>query len=143
MKIATLIVWAVVSMLARDANAADFARQNYILRCSGCHRSDGTGAPTSGVPNINGVLGHFTRVAEGRAFLVQVPGTSNSPLNDAEVAELLNWMLKRFSPEEIPTNFVPYTASEVTHLRAEKLDDVSKARTEIVRKLAEMGFKAE
>ena len=132
-----------MAILSREASAADFARQNYILRCSGCHQIDGTGAPTSGVPNIKGVLGHFPRLAEGRAFLVQVPGTSNSALNDAEVAELLNWMLKHFSPNEMPVNFVPYTASEVTRLRAEKLNDVTGARTSVVKKLAEMGFKAE
>jgi hypothetical protein len=47
----------------------------------------------SGVPAMRGVLGHFMRSEEGRAFLVQVPGVNNAGLSDAQIAELTNWLV--------------------------------------------------
>jgi mono/diheme cytochrome c family protein len=143
MNASILIVPALAMLLAGAVRAADLGRQNYILHCAGCHQLDGSGAPGSGVPKIKGVLGHFPRLTEGREFLVQVPGSSNSALNDLEVAELLNWMLHHFSRDELPADFVPYTTDEVTRLRAQRLTDVTAARAGVVKKLAEMGFKAE
>ena len=64
---------------------------------------------------------HFLLVDGGRAYLVQVPGTANAPLDDRSVAELLNWMLERFSGRMRPANFVPYSAEEVADYRREKL----------------------
>jgi len=90
-----------------------------------------------------GAVGHFLRLPEGRAFLVQVPGTSNSALSDAQIAVLLNWMLPQFSREEIPPDFVPYTAEEVTRLRNQRLDDVAATRAAIVTRLAAMGYRVE
>jgi mono/diheme cytochrome c family protein len=127
-------------VLGTPADAADFGRQNYIQHCAGCHAFDGSGSPANGVPNMNGAVGHFLRLPEGRAFLIQVPGTSQARLSDAEIAELLNWMVARFSKDEIPKGFTPYTKDEVTKFRALKLNDVMGTRREIVRKLRGMGM---
>lgn len=125
------------------AHAADAGspRLNYLLHCSGCHAQDGSGNPDCGVPTMRGALGHFLRLPEGRDFLVQVPGTSQSALSDAEVAEMLNWILKTYSPEQIPQGFKPYTKQEVAALRARPLDDVSGRRADIVRRLREQGIR--
>jgi hypothetical protein len=90
---------------------------------------------------MRGALGHFLRLPEGRDFLVQVPGTSQSALSDAEVAEMLNWILQSYSPEQIPAGFKPYTKQEVTALRSRPLDDVSGRRAAIVKRLAEQGIR--
>ena len=128
---------------ASSCPAADLGRQYYLLNCAGCHQFDGTGSASHEIPRMKGVVGHFLRLPEGRAFLVQVPGTSNSALSDAQIAVLLNWMLPHFSREEIPADFVPYTADEVTRLRNQRLDDVAATRTAIVKRLASMGYRVE
>lgn len=117
------------------------AQTNYMLHCSGCHMADGTGSVEHGIPNMNGAVGHFLRLAEGRHFLIQVPGTSQSPMGDAATAELLNWMVFALSREEVPADFRPYTTEEVKRLRQMPLDDPAAVRAGIVRRLGELGFK--
>ena len=39
-------------------------------------------------------------VPGGREYLMRVPGTSQSELDDAQTAALLNWMVREFSPAE-------------------------------------------
>ena len=112
------------------------ARLQYILHCAGCHQADGHGAPDSGVPDMRGQLGHFLKLPEGRAFLVKVPGTSNSALSNREVTRLLNWMVRSFSAPTLPADFAPYTEAEVTALRSAPLDNVAGERAAIVTRLA-------
>lgn len=115
-------------------------RMNFLLHCSGCHAQDGSGSPSSGVPSMRGTLGHFFKVPDGREFLIQVPGTSQSSLSHAETAELMNWILKTFSPKEVPAGTRPYTTEEVARLRATPLEDVPGRRKEIVSHLKEQGI---
>lgn len=116
------------------------SRTNYLLHCAGCHQPDGSGNPDAGIPNMRGQVGHFLRLPEGRAFLVQVPGTSQSSLSDADVASLLNWMVQANSANEIPADFKPYTPDEVTRLRAEHLPDAPGTRNRIAAQLRDMGY---
>ena len=125
------------------AAAADLGWQHYVLHCAGCHQFDGSGSRAHEIPNMRGAVGNFLRLPEGRAFLVQVPGTSNSKLTDAEIATLLNWMVAAFSREQIPPDFTPYTPAEVTRLRHRPLDDVAATRAAIAAKLAAMGYRIE
>ena len=112
---------------------------NFMLHCSGCHGVDGSGSPGAGIPDMRNGLGHFLSVAGGRDFLVQVPGTSQSALPNLAVAELLNWILKKFSPAEIPPGTLPYSEQEVAKLRKLPLDDVPAFRAEIVGRLKDIG----
>lgn len=132
---------AVVALCAPAGGArADVVRTNYVLHCSGCHGFDGAGAPSAGVPSMKGTVGHFLRTSEGRAFLVQVPGTANSSLNDADTAALLNWIVNTMSAAEIPPDFAPYTTSEVTRLRAARPVDITAVRARIVTDLQKLGY---
>ena len=45
-----------------------------------------------------------------------------------ELAELMNWMLYRFSAADMPAKFEPYTAEEVGRYRQEPLVDVETVR---------------
>jgi hypothetical protein len=119
------------------------AQTNFMLHCSGCHQSDGSGSVRNGIPNMRDRVGHFLRLPEGRDFLVQVPGTSQSPMNDTATAELLNWMVRAYSAAEIPQGFVPYTAAEVTRLRAHPLDDAPGTRAAIAQRLRGMGLEVD
>ena len=103
---------------------------NYMLHCQGCHLVNGGETPGK-IPPLVGA-GRFLSVAGGREFLVQVPGVSLSTIDDAELAELLNWLLYRFSPEDLPAHFEPYTTEEVARLRESPLVEVEKVRAELV-----------
>ena len=110
---------------------AESPHNNYVIHCQGCHLADGSGHPPD-VPSFTGQLGDFLRVEGGRAYLVQVPGTANAPLDDRSVAELLNWMLERFSDRMRPANFAPYSAQEVAGYRREKLADPAARRKSLL-----------
>lgn len=113
---------------------------NYMLHCSGCHGPNGAGSPADGIPDMRGTLGQFLKAPGGREFLIQVPGTSQTSLGDADVAVLMNWMLKRFSAAEVPAGTPPYTEAEVRRLRAEYLADVPAVRDRIVATLKSQGI---
>ena len=109
------------------AARAETPRVNYMLQCQGCHGAEGRGAPGA-VPSLEGV-GRFLRVPGGREYLVRVPGSSQSALTDAELAEVLNWIVGEFDPGD----FVPYAADEVARVRRPPLDDVDGVRRELLR----------
>jgi hypothetical protein len=123
-------------LLAAAAATASPPRQDYLLHCMGCHRGDGSGAPGR-VPTLSGVA-RFLRVPGGRAYLVQVPGTAQAPLDDAAVAALLEWMLRTFDPDGLPADHVPYTAEEVARYRALPLLDADSTRRALLEELARL-----
>ncbi len=131
------------ALLPVAAPAADRARTNFLLHCAGCHQQDGSGSVENGIPNLRERVGYFLHLPEGRAFLVQVPGTAQSSLGDGETADLLNWMVVALSPNAVPPNLSPYTPGEVARLRANPLDDVAAVRAFIVGRLQKMGYKIE
>jgi mono/diheme cytochrome c family protein len=110
------------------------AQSNYMLNCQGCHLADGSGLPGS-VPSMKGFVGSFLQVPGGRDFLVQVPGSANSPLSDADLAELLNWILTTMSAGQLAPDFVYYTGDEVRQLRQHVLMDVAAVRSGLVSKM--------
>jgi mono/diheme cytochrome c family protein len=128
-----LLVTVYVAMAA-DARAEPTLQTLYTLNCSGCHGAQGVGVPEAGIPNLN-EAGRYVATPLGREYLIGVPGLSQSRLDDATVARLLNWVLRQFSAESLPSDFKPYTAAEVTRFRADKVSD-PKTRREAV--LAEL-----
>lgn len=137
------LTFGLAALLASAALAGERQRINYLLHCSGCHQADGSGSPASGIPDMRGSIGYFLRLPEGRAFLVQVPGTSQSSLSDGDTAELLNWMVRAMAEKEVPADFSPYTRDEVSRLRGQPPDDVPAVRTSVVGRLQQMGYKIE
>jgi hypothetical protein len=99
---------------------AQRAWQNWTLNCQGCHRFDGSGSDAT-APGIAGTVAKFLLVPGGREYLIRVPGVATSPLSDADLAEVMNWMLWRFDKEHLPPTFQPYTAAEIAPLRARPL----------------------
>lgn len=107
----------------------------YMLGCQGCHLEDGRGFPQRGVPALNGFVGNFLKVPGGREYLVRVPGAAQSELSDERLADVLNWMLRTFSPAQLPAHFTPYTAAEVGRLRKSPLAEVAPVRGDLLRRL--------
>ncbi len=119
------------ALLSTAVSAAQPPRINYMIHCMGCHLADGTGSPPD-VPSFPQHLGQFLLVEGGREYLIQVPGTAYSPLSDAETAEVLNWMLKTFGRNQLPDEFIPYTAAEVAQHRGQALTDVNTRRDQLL-----------
>ena len=109
-------------------------RINYMLQCMGCHTPDGSGEPGR-VPSVKETLVPFAASPDGRRFLVQVPGASQSTLSDAELAELLNWMVQNLSSAR-PTGFESFTAAEVARYRRTPLVAVAAARATLIQRLS-------
>ncbi len=114
-------------------------RINYILHCQGCHLVDGAGTVDK-VPALKNEVGRFLHVPGGREFLIQVPGSSQSALTDAEVAAVLNWILENFSSEQLPVGFVPYMTTEISRYRQPPLANVSAVRANLMKEISNSGM---
>jgi hypothetical protein len=116
---------------------AQRAWQHWTLNCQGCHRPDGTGSAGT-TPSLAGTVGRFLSVPGGREYLGRVPGVATSPLSNADLSELMNWMLWRFDKEHIPANFQPFTAAEIGQLRSAPLRlEASQMRADLLKKADE------
>ena len=128
---ATLLAAAAVS--AADDHRAKI---NYMLYCQGCHLPAAEGVGDK-VPRMSGFVGYFTHSEEGRRFLIQVPGSATAPVNDEQLAELMNWILKTYSRDELADGFEPYTVAEVAELRRSPDTDPAARRRQILDTLSE------
>jgi cytochrome c553 len=122
--------------LAPGVQNAQRAWQHWVLNCQGCHRPDGTGSDGT-APSIAGTVARFLHAPGGREYLGRVPGVATSPLDDADLAEVLNWMLYRFDAAHVPATFRPYTPEEVGRLRQQPLRiEASRVRGDLLKKAA-------
>jgi hypothetical protein len=110
----------------------DRARQNYLIYCMGCHGEQGDGFKDQ-VPSMRGTLARLAVLPEGRSFLLRVPGVSQSSLDAAQTAEVVNWALREFSDHAARQSVPPFTADEVAQARARPLLEVSSARAQLLR----------
>ncbi|PHR55801.1 MAG: cytochrome C [Robiginitomaculum sp.] len=108
------------------------AKQNWMLNCQGCHAIDGSGRPEKGLPDLNRSVANFLNVEGGREYLSRVPGVTNASLDDADLAEVINWVLIKFDPEHLPKDFTHYTAAEVAGLRGKPLATQAEATRNIL-----------
>jgi hypothetical protein len=119
------------ALLVASPAASEPARLDYMLHCQGCHLADGSGKPGA-VPALRGFVGRFLEVPGGREFLVRVPGSALSPLSDAELAGVLNWIIRSFGPAHVSQQFTPYSEAEVAGVRRPPLTEVESVREALV-----------
>ena len=126
------------ALLAAVASAEEIndrrAQFNYQLFCQGCHTPDGTGA--NAVPRMKDQVGYFLATPAGREYLVRVPGSATSALGDAELAEVLNWIVREFAGASAPAEASPYSAEEVGRLRQHPLNEVEQYRVQLLADIA-------
>ena len=115
------------------------AYKDYMLNCGGCHRYDGEGVARNAVPSFRNSIGLFTRLPEGREYMIRVPGAAQSQLGNAELADVLNWMVANYSPDALAPDFRPFTAGEVGAARPYRFDDVVAARRRLEARLQQRG----
>lgn len=142
----TALVWAAVltsagalmmmSLLAPSTAAAIPPEEAYQLHCSGCHRADGSGDPRI-VPSLR-TLAPLVAAADGRSYLIRVPGVAQAPLPDAELATLLDWVLENFSGMR---GFEAFSTEEVAAARLRPLRDPLAERARILGSAGRAGAK--
>ena len=134
------IVAALAILLATGSSAlAASPVELYTLNCWGCHQPHAEGIPGT-VPRLAHSMGYFLATPEGRSYLVQVPGVANSPLNDEQIVQVLNWLLITFNKDELPKDFKPYSVDEIRKWRPHPLVNVKASRAELSKRLAAMGY---
>jgi hypothetical protein len=123
--------WLLLALLHAGGVGAYAPHVNYMLHCMGCHTPDGRGEPGR-VPSVRDTLVPLASKPAGRRFLIQVPGSAQSRLSDAELAEVLNWMVENLSAVP-PSRPVPrFTAAEVAAHRHTPLVAVKEARRQLI-----------
>jgi cytochrome c553 len=133
-------VYAVLS--GSFAVSADHsASSNFIQYCSGCHGQDGRGGGVnSGIPDFRNFVGAYASDDGGRTYVLHVPGVVNTSLDDAEIAAVINYVMKTWGGTSLRAGFIPFTAREVTSRRARSVPDVVALRRQIVQRLHANGI---
>jgi mono/diheme cytochrome c family protein len=133
---ATAVACAVAALVSQLAQASP--AQDYMLHCMGCHGTQAQGVPGK-IPPLANALSRFMRTAEGRNYVLRVPGAANSALSDRQLAAVLNWLAVKFDASAAASNPAPFTSEEVSRLRHKPLVSVLAARSAVVRDLAATG----
>jgi len=128
MRVARYVI--AISLLLAGAIAGADPRSDYLLHCAGCHQPNGRGLPPE-VPSLVGPLGAIASSTEGRDYLARVPGASQAPLTDDELAAVLNWILAEFNGDTLPEDFRPLKGKEIGMSRSNVLSDPIKLRNEL------------
>jgi mono/diheme cytochrome c family protein len=139
MKPRAIAVLIAALSIASTALAGGSPAQLYTLNCWGCHKPRAEGIPGT-VPRLANSMADFLHVPGGREYLVEVPGVAASTLSDAEIAEVLNWLLFTFNKAEMPADFKPYTAAEIARDRPHQLIRIIETRELLVKRLKAEGL---
>lgn len=139
MKLRAIAMLIVALSFAARALAGGSPAEMYTLNCWGCHKPRAEGIPGT-VPRLADSMGDFLHVSGGREYLVEVPGVAASALSDAEIAQVLNWLLFTFNKAELPADFKPYTADEITKYRPHQLIRITETRDDLVKRLKAKGI---
>jgi hypothetical protein len=123
-------VFTLIALFSLSVNVfAASPRINYLLYCTGCHAANGAGKPPN-VPSLRDELGRMISVPEMRSYLVRIPGASQAPISDADLTDVINWLLREFNSNTLPANFEEYTVGEVSDARRNILADPLRYRAE-------------
>lgn len=100
---------------------SELARSDFIEHCGGCHGPDGRSAPAA-LPELRGRVGWLMCTPASRAYLLRLPNIAHSRISDnAELADMLNYMVFVVGGDSAPVGTRPFTAEEVTRERAHPL----------------------
>ncbi len=131
------VALAIAAALVPGTGCADTAapRANYVLRCAGCHGMEGLGTEPGGIPGFPGSIATLAGDDAGRTYMLHVPGVVGASLDDAEIADVLNYILERWGEPGVPA----FSAEEVTRRRAEPVADVVALRSRLAARLTAEG----
>ncbi len=99
----------------------DQAHIDFIEHCAGCHGTGGRSAPAH-LPELAGRVGWLACTEEGRTYLTRLPNIAHSRIADnAQLADMLNYMVFVVGGESAPKGTKPFTAQDVAYGRAHVL----------------------
>ncbi len=127
---AAALLAATATWAAAPANLTPKPQADYMLNCQGCHLPDGTGAAGK-VPSLRTSLTPLAQSAAGRPLPGAGAGRGAVGLSDAELAQVLNWMVRNLSARP-PPQWREFTAQEVTRYRATPLVAVRATRARLL-----------
>jgi len=138
----SMVVAAAAALLApaqpkAEVPQATRAQTNYLIGCAGCHGIQGI-AESKVVPQLRDKVGHFLCSEAGRAYVVQLPNTAFADVTDAELADMMNFVMFGLGGES-SRGGRPYTAEEVGRLRRQPLvrDQLLATRASVIAGLPE------
>jgi mono/diheme cytochrome c family protein len=112
--------------------------QDYALSCMGCHGANAQGVPGK-VPPLAHSLVRFMKNADGRRYVLRVPGAANSMLSDAQLAGVLNWVVTQFDAGELGSATAQFTEREVAANRHSPMAGVLATRVAVLKEIAAGG----
>jgi mono/diheme cytochrome c family protein len=128
------VLWMLLALAPLRGPAAPLAAEriptipkpaaDYLLNCGGCHGTDGV-SNSKLVPDLRNQIGYYLRLREGREYLVRLPNVAFSMLSDAELADVLNFLVFRMGGASVAEGAAPFRAGEVARLRRRPLNEVS------------------
>lgn len=111
------------------------AQFQWTMNCQGCHGPKGKGNASRDVPPLV-ELNAFQKISEGREFLVRVPGVSRSPINNSDLTNLMNWMVREMDPNFNEKDQILFTEQEVGQLRQKPLlNEIRETRSNIIKRI--------
>lgn len=122
---------------ANYPGSMDQAQTDYVEHCGGCHGIKGNAAPAD-LPNLQGRVGWFMCLPEGRDYLMRLPNIARSRITDNEqLADLMNFMVFGLGGKSTPAGARPFAPAEVAEGRTRAFTSVSliKTRAQIVEKV--------
>ena len=84
------------------------------------------------MPSVRDTLVPLASKPEGRRYLIQVPGSAQSRLSDADLAAVLNWMVNNLSAVQASRPVQKFTAEEVGAYRHKPLVAVKEERQKLI-----------
>lgn len=98
-------------------------QRHYTESCGGCHGILGVSAQKQ-IPVLKGRVGYLLCTREGREYMVRLPNIAFAKMDDATLADALNFMVFSLGGPSVPKDpqlARPFTAQEVAALRARPL----------------------
>ncbi|MDC0069663.1 hypothetical protein OAL10_12900 [Gammaproteobacteria bacterium] len=123
-----LLLLSLLSLTLLCASAAADPKSHYMIHCMGCHLDDGSGLPPE-IPAFDNKLAILAASDKGREYLVKVPGASQSLIDDAALADVLNWILATYTGETVSQ---PFLESEIRRYRHRPLTNPAHLRGELL-----------
>lgn len=114
------------------------AKSLYLLKCSGCHRVDGTGAIEAGIPPFPGFIAPLARNPNGRVYIAHVPGVIGSRLSNEQLVDVLNYVIDEWSGEDAGDT-PRFTVEEFAALREVPVTNVVEFRRDVVAQMTAAG----
>lgn len=131
--LAGLLFLSCATAHAEGLATKEHATAAYLQGCGGCHGLRGRSVQLL-VPQLHDQVGFLLCTPEGRDYAIRLPNVAFAHVSDAELADLMNYVMFDIGGASAPANAKHYSAQEVGRLRRDPLTvtDLRARRRQIV-----------